>query len=98
VRSLAKISHDLVDSRIEHNVQLSNESKGGSGMSAAKIDQLIERAREYRRTHPLTPEERERQIRSFAFGNTHMENPSITKEDVDKAVRSLRGSESATRK
>ena len=41
----------------------------------------------------LTPEEKEQQRRSFAYGNTHLENEAITREDIDRAVESLKPSE-----
>ncbi|HRJ20223.1 MAG TPA: hypothetical protein PLF84_14335 [Bryobacteraceae bacterium] len=42
---------------------------------------LIEQARRYR----MTSDEREEQVRSFAFGNTHLENDSITMDDINDA-------------
>jgi hypothetical protein len=49
------------------------------------LKRLIERARE----HKITPAEHQAQVRSFAYGNTHLENPSITREDIDRAMTSL---------
>jgi len=57
-------------------------------MSQTDLEYLIEEAKK----HIVTPEERDAQIRSFTFGNTHLENSSITRADVDKAVDSLKGS------
>lgn len=37
----------------------------------------------------LTPEEKERQRRSFAYGNTVIENPRITREMIDRAADAL---------
>jgi hypothetical protein len=51
---------------------------------------LIDEARKYRTENALSEEEKNRQIRSFAFGNTHLENSSITKGDIDRAVDSLK--------
>ncbi len=34
-------------------------------------------------------EEREAQRRSFAFGNTHFENPLITRDMIDRAAERL---------
>ncbi|MGH9517687.1 MAG: hypothetical protein ACRD3P_18635 [Terriglobales bacterium] len=34
----------------------------------------------------LTPEEKEQQRRSFAYGNTVIENPRITREMIDRAA------------
>jgi hypothetical protein len=61
------------------------------------LDYLIEVARKYRDEHGFPEEERCRQVRSFAYGNTRIENEQITKSDIDKAVDSLR-SERGTNK
>ncbi len=37
----------------------------------------------------LTPEEKEQQRRSFAYGNVAIENPRITREMVDRAADAL---------
>lgn len=58
-------------------------------MSKTDLEYLIEEAR----NHKVSPEERDAQIRSFTYGNTHLENSSITRDDVDKAVDSLKGSD-----
>jgi hypothetical protein len=50
-----------------------------------KLEYLIERARR----HTTTEQEREAQIRSFAYGNTRLENEAITKADIDRAAESL---------
>jgi hypothetical protein len=50
----------------------------------------LERLIELARGHEMTPAEREEQVRSFAFGNTHFENPKITKQDIEEAMESLR--------
>jgi hypothetical protein len=49
------------------------------------LDQLIAQARAY----IMTPEERAAQVRSFAYGNTHLANPDITKELIENAARQL---------
>jgi hypothetical protein len=54
------------------------------------LQTLIEVARQHR----MTAEERDAQVRSFTYGNTHFENESITREDVDKAVDTLKASDS----
>ena len=41
----------------------------------------------------MTVEEREKQRRSFAFGNTNFENQSITRETVDQAAEKLAAGE-----
>ena len=37
----------------------------------------------------MTSEEREAQRRSFAFGNVHLANPSITREMIDRVATSI---------
>jgi hypothetical protein len=49
------------------------------------LQQLIDLAKQY----TVTPAEREAQVRSFAYGNTHIENASITKADIDSAMTTL---------
>lgn len=49
------------------------------------LEFLMAEAKKYTMTEP----EREAQVRSFAFGNTHFENDSITREDVDQAAAKL---------
>lgn len=49
------------------------------------LDKLLERAREI----AVSEEERERQRRSFAYGNTHIENERITRQTIDEAAESL---------
>jgi hypothetical protein len=58
-------------------------------MSIEDLQHLIDLAKK----HKITERERDAQIRSFTYGNTHLENESITRADVDKAVDSLKASE-----
>ena len=51
-----------------------------------ELDRLIEEARKY----VMSPDEEREQTISFAYGNTHLENPAITREDVEKAMVELR--------
>lgn len=44
---------------------------------SSKLENLLELA------------ERDAQIRSFAYGNVHLENEAITKADIDNAMKSL---------
>ena len=62
-------------------------------MSTASLERLIERAKKYR----MTPEERDAQVRSFAYGNTHMENESITMDDIQDAMTSLKADRGTSR-
>ena len=50
-----------------------------------ELDELIEMAR----TIGMTPEQAERQRRSFAYGNVKIESDSITWEMIDRAARRL---------
>ena len=49
------------------------------------MDTLIELLR-LARTHQMTPEEREAQRRSFAYGNGRIDNEYITRELVDEVA------------
>lgn len=59
----------------------------------SNLQELIELAREYK----MTPAEQASQIRSFTYGNTHLENDDITREEVEKIVTSLIGLEMETK-
>ncbi len=50
-----------------------------------EIQKLIEKARSV----TMTSEQRETQRRSFAFGNTHIENERITREHIDRAAEKI---------
>jgi hypothetical protein len=54
------------------------------------LNYLLEMAREYRNKNGFPDEEKARQVRSFAYGNTRLENDLITEGDIDVAVDSLR--------
>ena len=47
--------------------------------------ELVELARQ----RPMTPEEREEQVRNFAAGNVGLANPRVTRALVDEAVLRL---------
>jgi hypothetical protein len=49
------------------------------------LDQLIAAARKASQS----PQEKEEQRRSFAYGNTQIENPRITRETVDREAEDL---------
>jgi hypothetical protein len=46
---------------------------------------LITKAKDYQ----MSPEERKRQLISFAYGNVKLSNPNVTVEMVQKAVEEL---------
>jgi hypothetical protein len=58
---------------------------GSDGVMNAELERLIEVAK---RITP-TPEHREEQRRSFAYGNTAFENPRITREMIDRQAEKL---------
>jgi hypothetical protein len=58
------------------------------GKMTENLNELLEATKKVK---PST-EENEQQRRSFAFGNTNIENPSITRETVDKEAEELRRS------
>jgi hypothetical protein len=51
-----------------------------------KLTELLEAAKNAR----ITPEQREEQRRSFAYGNTNIENSRITRETIDKEAEELK--------
>ena len=52
------------------------------------LKNLFDKARSIR----LSPEEKEEQRRSFAYGNTNIENPRITRETVNEEAEKLKKS------
>lgn len=54
-------------------------------MASARLEALIEMARK----REMTPEEANDQLRSFAWGNTHIENSRITRGMVNAAVERM---------
>lgn len=55
---------------------------------ADDLDQLIEAAR----TAEFTADQREEQRRSFAYGNTKIENPRITRQTIYEQAAELESS------
>jgi hypothetical protein len=51
-----------------------------------ELQELLEAAKNI----VVSPEQKEEQRRSFAFGNTNIENPRITRETVDKEAEELK--------
>jgi hypothetical protein len=50
-----------------------------------ELQYLIEQAR----GHSMSVAEQEAQVRSFAYGNTKLENEDVTKGDIERAMTSL---------
>ena len=50
------------------------------------LKELLEKAKSVK----VSPEQKEEQRRSFAYGNTNIENPRITRETVDQAAEQLK--------
>lgn len=53
-----------------------------------KLDELLEKAKKVE----LSPQQKEEQRRSFAYGNTNIENSRITRETVDQEAEDLKKS------
>ncbi len=53
--------------------------------TSSELDELIEKASQVR----MTPAQRRQQAISFAYGNTHIENPRITRDMVEAAYDRL---------
>ena len=68
------------------------ESKGAEKMTAY-LEQLLAAAR----TRDFPPSEREAQRRSFAYGNTNIENSRITRKTIDEQAEVLKKKEAGTR-
>ena len=54
-------------------------------MTNARFEQLLEAAKEVR----MTAHEQEQQRRSFAYGNTKIENTEITVDSIERAAEAL---------
>ena len=59
-------------------------------MNHNHLETLIARAREYRKQYGFSREEEDQQVRSFAYGNTRLENDGITMQDINQAMESLK--------
>jgi hypothetical protein len=64
--------------------------KEASKFMSPELERLIRIAREYREQNGFPADELARQVRSFAYGNTRLENDQITMDDIDNAMDSLR--------
>ena len=53
-----------------------------------QLNELLNKAKSVK----LSPEEKEEQRRSFAYGNTNIENSRITRETVDREAEDLKKS------
>ena len=51
-----------------------------------ELQELLEAAKKIE----MSPEQKEEQRRSFAYGNANIENPRVTRETVDKAADALK--------
>jgi len=54
------------------------------------MSQELEKLLDMARRVQMTPEEQEEQRRSFAYGNTKIENDSITRDTVNRAAETLK--------
>ena len=54
------------------------------------MEQSLSRLVELARRVQMTDEQREEQRRSFAYGNTSLENDDITREMIDRQAEALR--------
>ena len=51
-----------------------------------KLERLLEMAKKYK----MSPEEEETQRQSFAYGNTNIENPRITREMIKNEAKLIK--------
>jgi hypothetical protein len=76
--------HDKLDARY---LPRKFNARGGLQMTE-KLNELLEKAKNVK----LSPEQKEEQRRSFAYGNTNIENSRITRETVDREAEKLKKS------
>jgi hypothetical protein len=55
-------------------------------VTATELQQLLDAAKNLE----FTPEQKEEQRRSFAFGNANIENPRVTRKIVDEEAEALK--------
>lgn len=55
-------------------------------MTETELQQLLDAAKKVE----ITPEQKEEQRRSFAFGNANIENPRVTRKTVDEEAEALK--------
>ena len=65
-------------------------SCAGHLMETTEMDDELDILLEKSRQHTMTPEELEEQRISFAFGNTNLEDPEITRADVVRSSELLK--------
>jgi hypothetical protein len=70
---------------LDNTTNIALAPPGGSSAMSRDLEYLIERARKVR----MSPQEKEEQRRSFAYGNTKIENPRITREIIDQEAEKL---------
>jgi len=46
---------------------------------------------------PFTPQDQEEQRKSFAYGNTNIENSRVTRETIEEEAKSLKAEKDASR-
>jgi uncharacterized protein YnzC (UPF0291/DUF896 family) len=63
-------------------------AQGEDRQMTEKLNELLNKAKSVK----LSPEEKEEQRRSFAYGNTNIENSRITRETVDREAEDLKKS------
>jgi hypothetical protein len=65
-----------------------SSAESGDAAMTKELEELIERARKIE----MTPDQAAQQRRSFAYGNTHIENERITRELIDDVDRKIAAS------
>jgi len=70
--------------RIKHRMMFKVKMKGAK--MSTHLEQLIAAAR----LEDFTPADREAQRRSFAYGNTNIENSRITRQTIDEQAEALK--------
>lgn len=66
--------------------ELQNVASTMGKLDHPTLEALIEAAK---KAPPMTPEEKEAQRRSFAYGNLQLSGIPVTREDIDRAAEKL---------
>jgi hypothetical protein len=67
--------------------QMTQRQERGLQMTE-KLNELLDKAKKVK----LSPQQKEEQRRSFAYGNTNIENSRITRETIDREAEKLKKS------
>ena len=76
----------VIDNRLRKAEQASPEVNAGSSKGSADMSDTLKALLEGVRGYQMTPEEVREQAISFAYGNGHIEDVRITRDEIARAV------------